>query len=139
MNKVIKLLSIPLAFLFLLSIMAFASNTSSYTFYYEDREITIETAYLDEESAKTIADYIAYGLTPAELITPGHTLNTPILCILFGHSIETSYAIETIHNVYTTSPKCVRNKYQVEICTRESCDYIQTTLVNSTRISVCHG
>ena len=139
MNKTIKAILISLLLVSLLSVVSFASNDSSYTFYYPDREITIESSRINEEEAQIIADYIVYGIVPVGYIELGDTIQTPLLCILFGHSIETYNAFETIHNVYTTSPKCVLNEYRVEICTRESCDYIQKTLTDSTRISICHG
>ena len=139
MKKTICIAIISVLLIILIPAISFASNVSSYTFYYSDREITIETAYLNETEAHSIADFIAYGIVPTGYIEPENTMNTPLLCILFGHSIETSYAFETIHNVYTTSPKCDLNQYCVEICTRTSCDYIQKTLIDSSRISYCHG
>lgn len=139
MNKIFKFTFVAVLLISLLSVLSFADFESSYTFFYENREITIESTHISEEEAHIIADYIAYGVTPIELTMPGETLNTPLLCILFGHSIETYYARETIHNVYTTSPKCVVNRYNVEHCTRSSCDYIQKTLIDSTRTSECHG
>lgn len=139
MKKAIKFTFIAIVFIILLSISSFAYDLNSYTFYYPDRQVTIESTYLSEEDAHKIADSIVFGITPVGNITPGSTINTPLLCILFGHSIETSKAFETIHNAYPTSPKCVINEYDIEICTRNSCDYIQKTLVESTRISYCHG
>lgn len=139
MNNIYKAVFTSFLIVSLLSIVVFASGEASYTFYYEDREITIESSYLSEDEAQMVADYLAYGITPIDDFLPVHSTNTPLLCILFGHSIETSTALETIHNAYETSPKCVRNKYRVEICTRDSCDYIQTTLIDSTRTSICHG
>lgn len=139
MNKVFRLIIVSLLLISISSVIVFASDDTSYIFYYDDRDITIESATLNEEEAQMIADYIAYGITPSGPIEIENTINTPLLCIILGHSIETSTAIETIHNVYTTSPKCVRNKYSIEICTRDSCDYIQKTLIYSTGISFCHG
>ena len=139
MNKTIKYIIVSIIIISILSMVSFTSQPATYTFYYADREITIESAQLNEEEAQLIADHIAYGTVTTGHIGTGYEINTSILCILFGHSIETSIARETIHNVYPTSPKCVQNTYQVEICTRESCDYIQTTLIDSTRTSICHG
>lgn len=139
MKRVLKLVAITFLFFNILTVFSFASGMSTYTFYYNDREITVESTYLTEDDAQKIADYIVYGIMPASPIEPGNILNTPLLCILFGHSIETSIAIETIHNVYTTSPKCVENKYSVEVCTRSSCDYFESTLIYSHRIALCHG
>ena len=139
MNKATKMCAVLALLSLLLPISAQARGDISFTFYYDDREITIESTCIDMETAQQIADYIAYGLTPAGYIEPVNSMNTPILCVIFGHSLETTTAIETIHNVYTTSPKCVLNEYDVVRCIRENCDYIQKTLVYSTRISYCHG
>lgn len=123
----------------LLAELCLASFHSTYTFYYNDREVTIEGDYLDQDQAQIIADYIVYGIIPSESLGSGDSINTPLLCILFGHSTETYAAMETVHNVYTTSPKCVVNIYRIEYCTRESCDYIQKTLTSSYRTAQCHG
>lgn len=141
MSKLLRFIFISILLISFLSVLVYANHSNSYTFtfYYSNREITIESAHADEEEAQIIADYIAYGITPAGYIESQGAKSSPLVCILFGHSIETYTAKETIHNVYTTSPKCVLNFYEVEICTRESCDYIQKTLINSTRISYCHG
>ena len=60
-----------------------------------------------------------------------------ILCTLFGHNYTVTTSVSVTHNVYTTSPKCVRNTYETKTCTR--CGHVETELVSSTRISSCHG
>ena len=139
MKKILQISILSFLFVCLLSISASAFHSNSFTFYYEDREITVESIHMSQEEAQVIADFIAHGPSAVGFIEPGNTTNTPLLCIMFGHSIETYTARETIHNVYTSSPKCVINRYNVERCTRTSCDYIQTTLIDSTRTAVCHG
>lgn len=139
MNKVFKCIVASIIIACILSMVSFASQQATYTFYYPDREITIESTHLNEEEAQMIANNIAYGIVTSNHIGTEYEINTPLMCILFGHSIETSIARETIHNAYPTTPKCVKNTYQIDVCTRESCDYIQTTLIDSTRTSQCHG
>ena len=139
MKKFIIIAIISILVISCLSMFCYASFNNSYTFYYNDREITIEGNSLNQFRAQRIADYIAYGSIPTEEIGLGDEMNSSLLCIIFGHSIETYSATEVIHNVYTTSPKCVENYYSVEYCTRESCDYFQKTLTHSYRISECHG
>lgn len=141
MSKALRFIFISILLITFLSVFVYATQNSSYafTFYYGDREITIESAHDNEEEAKIIADYIAYDITPTGYIETREEIRRSLVCILFGHSIETYTAQEITHNVYTTSPKCVLKFYDVEICTRESCDYIQKTLISSTRISNCHG
>jgi hypothetical protein len=84
-----------------------------------------------------IASYIAKDnpSTPKILDDPENPDN--IICDIFGHNLTTTTAVEVTHNVYTTSPKCVRKTYNGEYCTR--CDYINKTLKSSVRISTCHG
>ena len=139
MKKCLKLFFVSAFLVSILSILTYASSPTSYTFYYNDREVTIESFYLDEEEAQSIADYIVFGITPVGYIEIGNQINTSFLCTLFGHSIETYTAQETIHFAYSTSPKCVINIYRVECCTRSSCDYIEKTLIDSTRTAMCHG
>lgn len=139
MNKGFKCVAVLIIIISVFSLFSFASGEVTYTFYYDDREVTIESTHLNEEKAQLVADYIVYGIAPSSLIEPENEINTNLICTLFGHSIETSIALETIHNAYTTSPKCVQNTYQIDMCTRSSCDYIQKTLIDSTRTSLCHG
>lgn len=139
MKKAFKIISFSILLVTLLSVISYASGITSYTFYYDNREITIEGYSISEEKAHAIADYIVFGIMPAGSIEPENTTNSSLLCILFGHSIETYSALETIHNVYTTSPKCVENTYLIEYCTRSSCDYFESTLTYTHRIATCHG
>ena len=138
MNKIIRVLVFSCVLIVLLSVFSLAASKNSYIFYYDDREITVEGNGLNREEAQIIADYIALGIIPEGTIEENPT-RTNILCVLFGHSIENITVLETIHNVYTTSPKCVENTYDVDHCTRSNCDYIVKTLLYSIRISTCHG
>ena len=124
----------------LLSIICFASSKDSQTFYYENgKEITVCNSALSYEEKQQIADYFAYNDFSNRSYPIEENIKSSILCTLFGHSLSTTYVYEVEHNVYTTSPKCVRNNYKSEYCTRSSCDYIETTLISSVRISTCHG
>ena len=125
------------------SAFVYADNPSNLTimvFYYPDKEITVENDDgLDYETMQFIADSIAYGDLP-HLENPSHVaMPANILCTLFGHDLTTSTVSEVTHNVYTTSPKCVRKIYDVTTCTRSGCDYFEKTLISSKRISSCHG
>ena len=116
------------------------TNLNTMVFYYPDKEITVENPDgLDYETMKYIADSIAYG-EQVQLENPSHiAMPANILCTLFGHNLTTSYVSEVTHNVYTTSPKCVKKTYEVIPCTRSSCDYFEKNLISSARISSCHG
>lgn len=121
-------------------IICLASAEQATTFYYDNgKEITVINESLTYEEKKMIADYIAYGITPNDSLSTGEDIQTPLLCTLFGHNLTTTYVREITHNVYTESPKCVRNEYECVYCTRSSCDYIVNTLITSVRIATCHG
>ena len=141
MNKVIVKFLIISLLISIMSVFCFASSGEGYTFYYENgREIIVLNPSLTYEEQKAIADYVAYGIQPCEhSLEQGNTINTPLLCILFGHNLATTSVLEITHNVYTTSPKCVENEYTCTYCTRDSCDYIVKELIYSGRTAICHG
>ncbi len=130
--------------LVLVACMLFSVNTladsvndeKAMTFYYEDREVIVESNGLTQEEMKRIADFIA---TDDNGYSNHSGVETYGLACLFGHSLTTTYATEITHNAYTTSPKCLSNYYKVETCTRSSCDYVKKSLVSSTRTAKCHG
>lgn len=74
----------------------------------------IENYFNGEEDGAT-----AYGLT----------------CTLFGHKIETTTVTAVTHKAKATSPRCLREIYDVDNCTR--CDYTKSTLINSAYIVCC--
>lgn len=93
-------------------------------------EVFIPEDLSPEVRAKILANM--FGETDSE---PEQDRN--IICTLFGHDYEITYSYSTSHNVYTTSPKCVRNTYKNSTCTR--CGHTETELYKSERISTCHG
>ncbi len=58
-----------------------------------------------------------------------------LVCTLFGHKLETSTAHTITHKASATAPRCLKNTYSVEACTR--CDYTSKTLLSSKYISCC--
>ena len=138
--RMIKKLIAIFATIVILTVVCAADGIETNTFYYENgKEITVFNENLSYHEKKEIADYIAYNSNSFHLLEPCYSVESSILCTLFGHNLETTYVSETNHNVYTESPRCVRNTYACEYCTRSSCDYIETTLISSFRISSCHG
>ena len=136
MKKAISLIMSLCLVLSAVTVGSLASDAPTNIFYYENnKEIQIYDDGIELDKMQYIADYIA-GANENDV----NSETTPygILCI-FGHSLKTTYATETTHNVYSTSPKCVENTYKVEYCTRSSCDYISKELVDSYRTSACHG
>lgn len=58
-----------------------------------------------------------------------------LMCTLFGHKIETTSVTAVTHKVRTTAPRCRRDTYSVDNCTR--CDYTKSTLSRSVYIACC--
>lgn len=58
-----------------------------------------------------------------------------LTCTLFGHKIETTSVTAVTHKAKATAPRCLREIYDVDNCTR--CDYTKSTLIDSSYISCC--
>lgn len=58
-----------------------------------------------------------------------------LTCTLFGHKLETGTVSTVTHNVRSTSPRCLKETFNYEICSR--CDYSNYTLIGSTYIICC--
>lgn len=58
-----------------------------------------------------------------------------LMCTLFGHKTETTSLITVTHNVRTSAPRCRRDIYSVDTCSR--CDYTKSTMTSSTYIYCC--
>lgn len=104
------------------------------SFYYGNKEITIDAVDISQEKMQFIADFI--------VDEPNNTYDEVAPCgiaCLFGHKLTKTSATETSHNAYSSSPKCLVKIYNIEYCTRSSCDYIKKDLISSYRTSTCHG
>lgn len=58
-----------------------------------------------------------------------------LMCTLFGHKLEGSTAHTITHKASATDPRCLKNTYYVEACTR--CDYTAKDLISTEYISCC--
>lgn len=58
-----------------------------------------------------------------------------LTCTLFGHKIETTSVTAVTHKAKATSPRCLREIYDVDNCTR--CDYTKSTLKTRSYIVCC--
>ena len=127
-----KFVSFILTMSLVLSMLSFtivAAVDTNNVFVYDNKEIAFYSDDLSYSEMKRIADCIADEDESGGVSTLG------ILCTLLGHNLSTSYVKETVHSVYSTSPKCVVNQYTVQSCSR--CDYIEKTLTDTMRIT-CH-
>ena len=94
-----------------------------------DVEIIIHEEVPAETKAK-IEKYFATGEPAAN-----NNVTYGLTCTLFGHKIEGT-AISTItHKVRATSPRCKKQTYNYEECTR--CDYETSTLMSTEYIACC--
>lgn len=129
MKKIIALIMAVVSVFSVMTISAYAQNIEeeTVTVTVENTDFIFNSNTTEEFRSKFIASYLnpvddgaeTYGLT----------------CTLFGHNLESSIVTSVTHNVRTTAPKCLQEKYNVETCTR--CDYTNKTLISSTYISCC--
>ena len=129
MKKIIALILVVVSLFSVMSISVYAEDTSYNTVTVTVNETTfIFNAETSEEFRnKAIANYFnpkndgaaAYGLT----------------CTLFGHKLESSYITTITHKVKSNDPRCLRETYDTEACTR--CDYANAVLIDSSYITCC--
>lgn len=128
MKKIIALIMVVISLFSAMSISAYAEeateNTVTVTVNKTDFIFAENTS--EEFRSKAIAHYFnhddsaeTYGLT----------------CTLLGHKLESSVVTTITHKVSATDPRCLRETYDTEACTR--CDYANAVLIGSVYISCC--
>lgn len=123
-------------FVVVLSITAFASyKTNEYAFNYNSTEIFVWGQNLDFDDAERIAQFLVNHVESEEYSICS---SKSILCDLFGHKLDVSYALVREHNVSQTQPKCIEREYKVTRCTRSSCDYLLQEILRTTALYSCH-
>jgi len=136
MKKTLFLIVVVLATVCIFSAASLAEE-NTVTFYYDnDVEVTAElNEELGYERIKSIADRIAAGeISDGEPEEPTR-LNPQ--CAAGNHALTYTTFSSVRHYVYTTSPKCVKDTYRNETCTRIGCSYSVDVLTGSERI-YCH-
>lgn len=115
-----------------LTITCFAGTVNTIVFEYEEMNSTVifgeDSSYSDTEK-KYIADILVYGTSNQPTVQPR------AWCWLTGHELTTEYVTVITHKVYTTAPRCVKERYKVVTC--DNCDHEEMTLVSTTIISCC--
>ncbi len=129
MKKIVALIMVFVSLFSVMSISAYAEdkNENAVTVVVDGVEFIFAADTTEEFRDKFIADYFnedtddtsAYGLT----------------CTLFGHKYEESIVTAIIHKERATEPRCLRQTYSMEACTR--CTYAQKTLISQVYISCC--
>ncbi len=129
MKRIIALIMVVVSLFCMMSVSAGAQGvdedtviiTANETVFIFDADTTVDFR------EKFIANYFngeddgvtTYGLT----------------CTLFGHKIETTSVTTVTHKAKATSPRCLREIYDVDNCTR--CDYTKSTKKDATYIVCC--
>lgn len=128
MKKIIALIMTMVLAFSVMSISVYAEDTAeNVVVSVNGVDFIFDTDTSEDFRNKFIADYFnpeddgveAYGLT----------------CTLLGHNIETSSTTVITHNARTSAPRCLKEIYSVETCTR--CDYVSKTLISGSYISCC--
>lgn len=104
--------------------IAFAENDVDT---HENITIEFHNEISDEAREKVIAHF--HGEDETKLSARGLT------CTLFGHKLETGTTTTVTHKVSSTAPRCLRETFDYEICSR--CDYSDYTLIGSVYIYCC--
>lgn len=127
MKKLLALILVVISVFSTMSIAAYAEEASEITVTVNETVFIFDADTTEDFRNKFIAHYFeceddgtaAYGLT----------------CTLFGHKTESSVVTAVTHKAKATSPRCLRETYEVETCSR--CDYVKSTLIGSEYIVCC--
>lgn len=112
----------------IMSISVSAEDTSENIIVNDGQTVFVfENGVSSEMQSRFIADY--YNLNDDNAETYGLT------CTLLGHKLESSNVSTVTHKVRSTDPRCLKEYYEFEACSR--CDYSNSTLLNSIYISCC--
>lgn len=95
----------------------------------ENTNITIE--FHNEISDEAREKVVAHFLGEDENVVNARGLT----CTLLGHKLETGTTSVVTHKVRTSTPRCLRETFDYEICSR--CDYSEYTLLYDEYIYCC--
>lgn len=131
--KLTKIICVILAITFALSalqIAAFAADDGKKA-YCAHCVGEAEVIICDDVSPETAAKIKAHfsGIGSEQQAAKG------ILCTLFGHNLDTGVAKTITHKVRATSPRCLEETYEYQVCTR--CDFSDSILIGSRYIVCC--
>ncbi len=129
MKKIISLIMAVVSLMCVMSVSADAEGVSvdTVTITVNETEFIFDADTTESFREKAIAHYFSdeddstatYGLT----------------CTLFGHKLTSSVVTAVTHKERATDPRCLRETYNVETCSR--CDYTNSQLISSSYISCC--
>ena len=129
MKKIIALIMAFVSLFGLVSVSAGALEVDEDTVAVtvNETEFIFDAATTEDFREKFIADY--FNGEGNDIATYG------LMCTLFGHKIESSVVSAITHKAKATSPRCLQERYNVEVCSR--CDYTKSTKISSNYIVCC--
>lgn len=129
MKRIISLIMVAVSLFCVMSVSAGAEgvNEGTITVTVNETEFVFDADTTEEFRESFIAHY--FGGDDDGATTYG------ILCAVLGHKIETTSVTAVTHKVLATSPRCRRDTYNVDNCSR--CDYHKSTLTRSVYIVCC--
>lgn len=129
MKKIIALIMVVVSLFSVMSISVCAEDIkeSTVTVTVNETEFVFDANASEEFRNNFIAHY--FNENDEDSATYG------LMCTLFGHKLESSIITTITHKVRATSPRCLRETYDTEACTR--CNYTNAELIDSSYISCC--
>lgn len=127
-SRIISILLTVVMTLTSLQLVSFAETESDCN--HNNDEITIEFyGEISDSSKEKIISHFN-----GEIISDVHSRG--LMCTLFGHKLETGTVSTITHKVRTSSPRCLKETFDYEVCSR--CDeYSEYTLIGSQYIVCC--
>lgn len=114
---------------FVMSVSAYAEDESENTV-----TVTVtETEFIFD--ANTTEDFRNKAIDHHFNKSDGDIATYGLMCTLFGHKLESSVITAITHKARATDPRCLRERYNTEVCSR--CDYTNSVLISSEYISCC--
>lgn len=129
MKKIIAIIMVVVSLFAIMSFSAYAEEVKedTITVTVNEIEFTFDVNTSEEYRNKIIAHY--FDKNDEDVATYG------LMCTLFGHKLESSIITTITHKAKATAPRCLRERYDTEACTR--CDYTNAVLISSEYISCC--
>lgn len=129
MKKIIAIVMVVVSLFSVMSVSAYAEGVSedTITVTVNETDFIFDVNTSEEYRNKIIAHY--FDENDEDVATYG------LMCTLFGHKLESSVITTITHKAKATAPRCLRERYDTEACTR--CDYTNAELISSSYIFCC--
>lgn len=129
MKKIVAILMVVVSLFSVMSVSAYAEdvNEDTITVTVNETDFIFDADTSEEYRNKFITHY--FNENDEDVATYG------LMCTLFGHKLESSIITTITHKDRATAPRCLRERYDTEACTR--CDYTNATLIDIAYIDCC--